>query len=58
MALTKLAGNYCLKALKTGEMLTIPEYVADENYKSTLDPRDLIGFREGQHYLKGRGWPD
>ncbi len=57
MALTKLAGNYCLKALKTGEMLTIPEYVADENYKSTLNPNDLIGFREGQHYIKGSIFP-
>lgn len=57
MALTKLAGNYCLKALKTGEMLTIPEYVANENYRSTLNPNDLIGFREGQRYLKGSIFP-
>ncbi|MFX0115315.1 MAG: Ldh family oxidoreductase [Candidatus Hodarchaeota archaeon] len=57
MALTKLAGSYCLKALKTGEMLTIPEYVADENYHSTLNPKDLIGLRKGRQYLKGSIFP-
>ncbi|MFQ5978165.1 MAG: Ldh family oxidoreductase [Candidatus Heimdallarchaeota archaeon] len=57
MALTKLAANYCLKALKTGEMIKIPEYVADEKYKSSLSPQDLIGSRDGSTYLKGSIFP-
>ncbi|MFX0090910.1 MAG: Ldh family oxidoreductase [Candidatus Hodarchaeota archaeon] len=43
MALTRMAISYCIKALKAGEMLEIPEYIADKNYKSTLNPRDLFG---------------
>ncbi len=57
MALTKMAANYCIKAYKTGEMLTISEYVADENYKSTLDPKDFIGMKNGKQYLKGSIFP-
>lgn len=57
MALTKLAANYCLKALKTGEMIKIPEYIADENYKSSLNPQDLIGSRDGSAHLKGSVFP-
>jgi L-2-hydroxycarboxylate dehydrogenase (NAD+) len=57
MALTKMAANYCMKALKTGEMLTIPEYVADENYKSTLNPQDFVGEKDGESYIKGGIFP-
>ncbi len=41
-ALTRMAVSYCLKQFKDGEMLKIPEYVADRNYKSTLDPKDFV----------------
>ncbi|NHJ49638.1 MAG: Ldh family oxidoreductase [Asgard group archaeon] len=58
MALTKMAANYCMKALKTGDMLTIPEYVANENYESTLDPRDFVGKKEdGDAYIRGGIFP-
>ncbi len=57
MALTKMAANYCIKAYKTGEMLTIPEYLADKNYKSTLDPKEFIGIKDGKQYLKGSIFP-
>lgn len=57
MALTKLAVCYFLKALKTGEMIKIPEYLADENYKSSLNPKELIGIKDGKHYFKGSIFP-
>jgi L-2-hydroxycarboxylate dehydrogenase (NAD+) len=57
MALSKLAVSYFLKALKTGEMIKIPEYLADENYKSSLNPQELIGIREGKQFFKGSIFP-
>ncbi len=58
MALTRMAANYCIKAYKTGEMLTIPEYAADKNYKSTLDPKEFIVREEsGKQYLTGSIFP-
>lgn len=57
MALTKLAISYGIKALKAGEILTIPEYIADENYISTLNPKDLFGTKNGKPYLKGSVFP-
>lgn len=57
MALTKMAANYCIKAYKTKEMLTIPEYAADEDYKSTLDPKEFISIKDGKQYVKGSIFP-
>jgi LDH2 family malate/lactate/ureidoglycolate dehydrogenase len=58
MALTRMAANYCIKAYKTGEMLSIPEYAADKNYKSTLDPKEFIVREEsGKQYLTGSIFP-
>lgn len=57
MALTKMAANYCIKSYKTGEKLTIPEYAADEDYKSTLDPKEFIAIKDGKQYLKGSIFP-
>ncbi|MFX1250886.1 MAG: Ldh family oxidoreductase [Promethearchaeota archaeon] len=57
MSLTKMAVSYCIKALKANEMLTIPEYIADQNYKSTLDPKDLFGPRDGKIDVKGGVFP-
>lgn len=57
MALTKMAANYCIKAYKTKELLTIPEYVADENYKSTLDPQEFISIKDGKQFVKGSVFP-
>ncbi|OLS23992.1 MAG: Malate/(S)-sulfolactate dehydrogenase [Candidatus Heimdallarchaeota archaeon LC_3] len=42
MALTRMAVSYCLKQFKAGEMVKIPEYVSDKNYKSTRDPKEFI----------------
>ncbi len=54
-AWTRMAVSYCLKKLKAGEMMTIPEYIADEHYKSTLNPKD---FRESmEHEIKGTVFP-
>jgi len=58
MALTRMAANYCIKAYKTGEMLTIPEYAADKDYKSTLDPKEFIVREDsGKQYLTGSIFP-
>ena len=57
MAFTKMAANYCIKSYKTGEQLTIPEYAANENYKSTLDPHEFITIKDGKQYLKGSIFP-
>ncbi|MBK5112116.1 MAG: Ldh family oxidoreductase [Candidatus Heimdallarchaeota archaeon] len=58
MALTRMAANYCIKAYKTGEMLSIPEYAADKDYKSTLDPKEFIVREEsGKQYLTGSIFP-
>ncbi|MFX0125230.1 MAG: Ldh family oxidoreductase [Candidatus Hodarchaeota archaeon] len=57
MALTRLAVSYFLKALKTGEKIMIPEYLADENYRSSLNPKELIGIKDGKQYFKGSIFP-
>jgi L-2-hydroxycarboxylate dehydrogenase (NAD+) len=57
MALTKLAVSYFLKALKTGEMIKIPEYLADGNYKSSMNPKELIGIKDGKQFFKGSIFP-
>jgi L-2-hydroxycarboxylate dehydrogenase (NAD+) len=57
MALTKLAVSYFLKALKTGETIKIPEYLADENYKSSMNPKELIGIKDGKQFFKGSIFP-
>ncbi len=56
MALTRMALSNCIKALKAGEMLKIPEYIADKDYKSTLNPRDLFVL-DGSGDLKGSVFP-
>ncbi len=40
-AWTRMAVSYCLKHLKSGKMMSIPEYIADKDYKSTLNPKDF-----------------
>ncbi|MBD3353152.1 MAG: hypothetical protein GF364_16845 [Candidatus Lokiarchaeota archaeon] len=57
MALTRMAANYCIKAYKTGEKLKIPEYVADKEYNSTLDPKDFIEIIDGKQHFKGSIFP-
>ncbi|MCE7745258.1 MAG: Ldh family oxidoreductase [Candidatus Heimdallarchaeota archaeon] len=58
MALTRMAANYCIKAYKTGDMLTIPEYAADKDYKSTLDPKEFIVREDsGEQHLTGSIFP-
>ncbi|MEA2071124.1 MAG: Ldh family oxidoreductase [Asgard group archaeon] len=57
MALTRMAANYCIKAYKTGEKLHIPEYAADKNYKSTLDPADFVEITNGKQHYKGSIFP-
>ena len=57
MACTRMAVSLCLKQLKAGEMLTTPEYIADENYKSTLDPTDLVESMEMLDQPKGSVFP-
>ncbi|MHA2090284.1 MAG: Ldh family oxidoreductase [Candidatus Kariarchaeaceae archaeon] len=42
MAFTKMAVSYCFKHLKAGSMMQIPEYIADNSYKSTLNPQDFV----------------
>ncbi|MFX1286716.1 MAG: Ldh family oxidoreductase [Promethearchaeota archaeon] len=42
MALTRLAISYSIQAFNKGSLVKIPEYIADKNYQSTLDPKDLI----------------
>ena len=49
MAMTRMAVSYCLKHLKAGKQMSIPEYMADKNYISTLDPTD---FAESMEKLK------
>jgi LDH2 family malate/lactate/ureidoglycolate dehydrogenase len=55
MALTRMAISYGIKALKAGKKLTIPEYIADKNYNSTLDPLELFDITGGD--LKGTLFP-
>ena len=55
MALTRMAISYGIKALKAGKKLTIPEYIADKDYNSTLNPLDLFDQKGGD--LKGSLFP-
>jgi len=57
MAFTRMAVSLCLKKLKAGEMLTTPEYIADENYKSTLDPTELVNSMDELENVKGTVFP-
>lgn len=56
-AWTRMAVSYCLKKLKAGEMMTIPEYIADEHYKSTLNPQDFKESMQKEHKIKGTVFP-
>ena len=56
-AWTRMAVSYCLKHLKAGTMMKVPEYIADENYKSTLDPRDFAPSIEDLDTAKGSVFP-
>ena len=56
-AWTRMAVSYCLKKLKAGEMLTMPEYIADEHYKSTLNPKEFKESMDSKHEIKGTVFP-
>lgn len=56
-AWTRMAVSYCLKQLKSGEMLGIPEYIGDMNYKSSLDPKDFADSMETLSKEKGTVFP-
>ncbi|MHA1984605.1 MAG: Ldh family oxidoreductase [Candidatus Hodarchaeales archaeon] len=56
-AWTRMAVSYCLKQLKSGEMMSIPEYIGDENFKSTLDPKDFADSMETLSSEKGTVFP-
>lgn len=56
-AWTRMAVSYCLKYLKAGGMMSIPEYIADSEYKSTLDPRDFADSMESLNNIKGTVFP-
>ncbi len=56
-AWTRMAVSYCLKMLKANEMMTIPEYIGDQNYKSTLNPHDFKESMQKDHLIKGTVFP-
>ena len=58
-AWTRMAVSYCLKMLKAGDVISIPEYIADKNYKSTLNPKDFAESMEklNQNEIKGTVFP-
>ncbi len=56
-AWTRMAVSYCLQHLKAGKMLKVPQYIADKNYKSTLDPRDFTPFIDDLDNVKGSVFP-
>ncbi len=56
-AWTRMAVSYCLKYLKSGEMMSIPEYIADKDLKSTLDPHDFANSIEELSEEKGSVFP-
>jgi L-2-hydroxycarboxylate dehydrogenase (NAD+) len=56
-AWTRMAVSYCLKQLKSGEMMTIPEYIGDQNFKSTLDPKGFADSMETLSQAKGTVFP-
>ncbi|MCE7736457.1 MAG: Ldh family oxidoreductase [Candidatus Heimdallarchaeota archaeon] len=57
MAYTRMAVSLCLKKLKAGEMLTTPEYVADKDFKSTLDPTDFVESMAKLDQIQGTVFP-
>jgi LDH2 family malate/lactate/ureidoglycolate dehydrogenase len=63
MANTELAASLCVKYFKEGRAsgatrsLKIPNYVADENYRPTLDPERVMGLRNGLLFLPGSIFP-
>ncbi len=57
-AYTRLAASYCIKALKAGERVTIPGYIADEAYQATFDPQDVFGVgSDGKLITRGSFFP-
>jgi L-2-hydroxycarboxylate dehydrogenase (NAD+) len=56
-AWVRMAVSYCFKHLKSGEMMTVPEYIADSNFKSTLDPRDFADSIDTVQIEKGSVFP-
>ena len=56
-AWTRMAVSYCLKKLKADEMMTIPEYIGDKNYKSTFNPKDFAESMEGLKDIHGTVFP-
>lgn len=56
-AWVRMAVSYCLKYLKAGEMMTVPEYIADKNFKSTLDPTDFADSIDKLDIEKGSVFP-
>ena len=56
-AWTRMAVSYCLKHLKARTKMKIPEYIADKNYKSTLDPRDFAPSMSELDKAKGSVFP-
>jgi LDH2 family malate/lactate/ureidoglycolate dehydrogenase len=63
MANSELAASLCVKYFKEGmasgstRHLVIPNYVADENYKPTLDPTRVLGIRDGKLDVAGSVFP-
>ncbi len=47
MALTRMAASHAIKCAKIGEILTMDEYGADANYKSTRDPTKVFKVENG-----------
>jgi L-2-hydroxycarboxylate dehydrogenase (NAD+) len=56
-AWTRMAVSYCLKHLKSGEMMNIPEYIADKDFKSTLNPHEFADSMEKLSEEKGSVFP-
>ncbi len=56
-AWTRMAVSYCLKHLKAGEMMSIPEYIADNNYNSTLNPQDFMQSVDDANTITGSVFP-
>ena len=56
-AWTRMAVSYCLKKLKAGEMMNIPEYIGDKDYKSTLNPKKFKESMQSEDKIKGTVFP-
>lgn len=56
-AWTRMAVSYCLKHLKSGKMMSIPEYIGDAEYKSTLDPKEFAESMHDLNNIKGTVFP-